>query len=162
MPGHYDNSQQQTYTTTDDHMAEDYVGKALTAAAVGGGATAYMMGTTAGTPVLNGVLGRFLPGNLPFYQSAAIAAAGSSMVADSLNDYILPYIEKEVNLKNPGAVVQRGMSAGLSSAGVYYLMDPRFLSDEGRGMATLIGYGAGIDLAASLLWPAIKPMVLTA
>ena len=143
-------------------MAEDYVGKALTAAAVGGGATAYMMGTAAGTPQLNGVLGRFLPANLPFYQSAAIAAAGSSMVADSLNDYILPYIEKEVNLKNPGAVVQRGMSAGLSSAGVYYLMDPRFLSEEGRGMATLIGYGAGIDLAAGLLWPAIKPMVLMA
>ena len=162
MPGHSYDNQQQTYTTTDDHMVEDYVGKAMTAAAVGGGATAYMMGTTAGTPVLNGVLGRFLPANLPFYQSAAIAAAGSSMVADSLNDYILPYIEKEVNFKNPGALVQRGMSAGLSSAGVYYLMDPRFLSDEGRGMATLIGYGAGIDLAASLLWPAIKPMVLTA
>ena len=53
------------------------------------------------------------------------------------------------------------MSAGLSSAGVYYLMDPRFLSEEGRGMAALIGYGAGIDLAASasLLWLAIKPMV---
>ena len=162
MPGHSYDNQQQTYTTTDDHMVEDYVGKAMTAAAVGGGATAYMMGTTAGTPVLNGVLGRFLPANLPFYQSAAIAAAGSSMVADSLNDYILPYIEKEVNLKNPGAVVQRGMSAGLSSAGVYYLLDPRFLSEEGRGMATLIGYGAGIDLAAGLLWPAIKPMVLTA
>ena len=162
MPGHSYDNQQQTYTTTDDYMAEDYVGKAMTAAAVGGGATAYMMGTTAGTPVLNGVLGRFLPANLPFYQSAAIAAAGSSMVADSLNDYILPYIEKEVNLKNPGAVVQRGMSAGLSSAGVYYLLDPRFLSEEGRGMATLIGYGAGIDLAAGLLWPAIKPMVLMA
>ena len=159
MPVHHESG---TYTTPDDNVYEDYVGKAMTAAAVGGAGTAYILGTAAGTPQLNGVLGRFLPGNLPFYQSAAIAAAGSSMVADSLNDYILPYIEKEVNFKNPGALVQRGMSAGLSSAGVYYLMDPRFLSEEGRGMATLIGYGAGIDLAASLLWPAIKPMVLTA
>ena len=162
MPGHSYDNQQQTYTTTDGNMYEDYVGRALTAAAVGGSTTAYMLGTTAGTPVLGGVVGRFLPANLPFYQSAAIATAGSSMVADSLNDYILPWVEREVNLKNPGALVQRGMSAGMSSAGVYYLMDPRFLSEEGRGMATLIGYGAGMDLAASLLWPAIKPMVLMA
>ena len=154
MPGHYDNNDHVDTTT-------DLVGKAATTAAVVGGATYYMNPGDV-TPSLNGLVGRFLPGGMPIWQTAAVAGAATSVFTDVAHDTLLPWVEKEIHMQNPGALTQRAMSAGLGATGAYYLLDPRFLdSSIGRGAMTIIGYGAAGEVVAGMLWPSVKQMVFT-
>ena len=141
----------------------DSLGKAATNALVCGLGLRQMdrLGLMPSGP-MTGIVGSRLTaaaGNdgVPNWQAGAVAGAMQSIGTDMLMDYVMPFAEQEMHIDRPQQLIQKMGAAAGGSLGAYYLLDPRYINNYGVGKVAAIG--AMAEMASSMAWPYIRPMV---
>ena len=135
----------------------DTLGKAVTSGITAGLVANYYFPNIT-TPPLKGIIGQQVAGSgdMKLWKSAAVAGMLSSVATDATYKYLLPQLERQLNIGNPGQIVQKGMSGAIGMIEAQRLMDPRFLeSSIGYGTSQLMGLGAAAELVSSAVWPVI-------